>query len=98
MSIRSFRNKETEVIAHGGKNKRTMTILPGALHYSAYKKLVFLDNCKSLDSLRAWPGLKLEKLRGDRKEQFSIRINEQYRICFLFNDGHASNVEIIDYH
>ncbi|MBL7662682.1 type II toxin-antitoxin system RelE/ParE family toxin [bacterium] len=98
MAIVSFKNKETEEIAHGKKTKRTVKLLPTELHYVAYKKLIFLDNIKTLESLRAWPGLRLEKLSGTRKEQYSIRINDKYRICFNFNNGEVLNVEIIDYH
>ncbi|RIL09381.1 MAG: plasmid maintenance system killer protein [Proteobacteria bacterium] len=98
MTIRSFKNKETEAIAHGGKNKRTLRILPGELHYAAYKKMVYLDNIKTLESLKAWRGLQLEKLSGDRKGQLSIRINDQYRICFRFQGSDVLDVEIVDYH
>ena len=98
MAIKSFRNKPLEEIAHGKKSKRTLKLLPGELHYIAYKKLVFLDNISSLQSLRAWPGLKFEFLRGSRRGQMSIRINDQYRICFRFQDGQVLDVEIVDYH
>jgi toxin HigB-1 len=98
MTIRSFKDKETETIAHGGKNKRTLRLLPGELHYAAYKKMVYLDNIKTLESLRAWPGLRLEKLSGDRKGRHSMRINDQYRICFRFEGQDAYDVEIVDYH
>lgn len=98
MTIKSFKNRETEDIAFGRKNKRSLKLLPGDAHYSAYKKLIFLSSIESLASLRAWPGLKLEALRGDRKEQWSIRINDKYRICFRFSDGHVYEVEITDYH
>ncbi len=98
MAIKTFKDKNTEEIAHGRKSKRTTKILPGELHYNAYKKLIFLDNTRTLDSLRAWPGLKLEALKGDRKGLWSIRINDQYRICFSFADGQAYDVEIVDYH
>jgi len=98
MAIRSFKDKKTEEIAYGKKTKRTMKILPGELHYAAYKKLIFLDNAKTLESVRAWPGLKLEKLSGNRKGELSIRINDQYRICFRFESGEVFGVEIVDYH
>ena len=98
MAIKSFKNKETKAIAFGQKTKRSLKILPGELHYLAYKKMVFLDNIKSLESLAAWPGLKFEKLSGSRKNQFSIRINDQYRICFRYEAGNVFDVEIIDYH
>lgn len=98
MAIRSFRNKESESIALGKRTKRSVKILPAALHYVAYKKLVYLDSISTLESLRAWPGLRFEKLSGNRKGQFSIRINDQYRICFRFETGNAFDVEIVDYH
>lgn len=98
MAIKSFKDKESEEIAHGRKSKRTLKLLPAALHHAAYKKLIFLDSIKTLESLRAWPGLKLEPLRGSRKGQWSIRINDQHRICFRFKDGQAFDVEVVDYH
>jgi proteic killer suppression protein len=98
MAIKSFKDKVSEEIAHGKRSKRTLKLLPAELHFSAYKKLVYLDSVKTLESLRAWPGLKLENLKGDRKGQMSIRINDQYRICFRFKEGQVFDVEIIDYH
>ncbi len=98
MPIQSFRNKETEEIANGGRTKGTVKLIPADLHYLAYKKLVFLDNTKALENLRSWPGLRLEKLSGNRAGQYSIRINEKYRICFHFVDGQVLEVEIVDYH
>ena len=98
MPIRSFKNKETETIALGKRSKRALKLLPLELHHSAHMKLIFLDNIKTLVSLRAWPGLKVEKLSVDRKGAFSIRINDQFRICFRFDDGNSFDVEIVDYH
>jgi proteic killer suppression protein len=98
MAVKSFKNRVSEEIAHGKKSKRTLKLLPAELHFSAYKKLVFLDSIRTLESLRAWPGLKLERLKGDRKGQMSIRLNDQYRICFRFKDGQVFDVEIVDYH
>ena len=98
MAIKSFKNKASEEIAHGKKSKRSLKLLPGDLHYAAYKKLVFLDSIRTLESLRAWPGLKFEFLKGIRKGQLSIRINVQYRICFRFEEGQALDVEIVDFH
>jgi proteic killer suppression protein len=57
-----------------------------------------LDDAESLDDLRSIPGNRLEALRGDRQGQHSIRINDQYRVCFVWTDGHANAVEIVDYH
>lgn len=103
MAIKSFKTKESDEIAQGKKTKRTLKKLPAELHFTAYKKLVFLDSIKTLDSLRAWPGLKLEPLKGSRKGQWSkgrwsIRINDQYRICFRFEEGQVFDVEVVDYH
>jgi proteic killer suppression protein len=64
----------------------------------ARRKLLLLHNTKSLDDLRVPPGNRLEALRGDRAGQFSIRINDQWRICFRWEEGNAADVEIVDYH
>lgn len=64
----------------------------------ALRKLALLDAAESLDDLRVPPGSRLEKLRGDRKGQYSIRINNQWRVCFRWEDGDADDVEITDYH
>ena len=98
MAIKSFRNKASEEIANGKKTKRTLKVLPRELDFSAYKRLIFLDSIKTLDSLQAWPGLKFEHLKGVRKGEVSIRINNQYRIFFRFKDGQIFDVEIVDYH
>ena len=98
MAIQSFKDEETEEIASSLKSKRSLRRLPSELHFVAYKKLVFLDNITNLDSLRAWPSLHLEKLRGNRSGQWSIRINLKYRICFEYENGDVRNVEIVDYH
>lgn len=98
MAIRSFKSRETAAIAHGQKTKRTLRLLPTSLHFTAYKKLIFLDNTATLESIQAWPGLRLEKLSGERKGQMSVRINDQYRICFRFESGDLFDVEIVDYH
>ena len=98
MAIKSFKDRSTEEIAHGKKNKRTLKVPPGELHFVAYKKLIFLDSINSVESLKAWPGLKLEMLKKDRKGQKSIRVNDQYRICFRLSEGQVHDVEIVDYH
>jgi len=64
----------------------------------AYRKLMQINNARRLDDLRAPPGYRLEALKGDRQGQFSIRINRQWRICFIWRDGDAFKVEIVDYH
>lgn len=98
MAIKGFKDKVTEEIAHGKKNKKTLKLLPSEVHYQAYKKLVYLDNVVTLESLKAWSGLRLEKLSGNRKGQFSIRINEKYRICFSWDGKDLYEVEVVDYH
>ncbi len=69
-----------------------------AFERQAQRKLAELDAATSLNDLRAIPGNRLEKLKGDRKTQHSIRINDQWRVCFLWKDGNAHDVEIADYH
>lgn len=98
MTIKSFKNKESELIANGGKSKRTVKLLPAELHYTAYKKMLFLDNAPSLEDVKAWKSLRLEKLERDRRGQWSIRINDKYRICFKWDGKDAFDVEVIDYH
>ena len=65
---------------------------------TARRKLLYLDKAEDLQDLLAPPGNKLEKLKGDRSSQYSIRINDQWRICFEWNENKASKVEIVDYH
>ena len=72
--------------------------LPKDIHQRAYNKLRMLDNAVSLDDLRIPPSNRLEKLKGNRAERDSIRINDQWRICFRWEEGDAYEVEIIDYH
>lgn len=72
--------------------------LPSALQRQAQRKLVILDGAETLQDLRIPPGNRLEKLRGDREGQYSIRINDQWRICFKWSEGDADDVEIADYH
>jgi proteic killer suppression protein len=68
------------------------------LRRAALRKLLILHAAGSLNDLQAVPGNRLEKLKGDRKGQYSIRVNDQWRICFLWNDGDAFEVELTDYH
>jgi len=72
--------------------------LPPDIQQTARRKLRMLNNAQTLDDLRIPPANRLEQLRGERADQYSIRINRQWRICFHWNDGHAENVEIVDYH
>jgi toxin HigB-1 len=69
-----------------------------AIERQARRKLLLLHNANALGDLRSPPGNRLEALKGDRKGQYSIRINERWRICFSWRDGGADNVEIVDYH
>ena len=92
--IRSFRDKQTErVFSRQGSRK-----LPIDAQKIALRKLLILDAAESLQDLLLPPGNRLEKLSGDRSGQYSIRINDQWRICFYWSDGHAFDVEIVDYH
>jgi len=92
--IRTFASKETEKIFH----RQPAQKFTPALRRVAQRKLLLLDAAERLDDLRVPPGNRLEKLAGDRKGQYSIRINEQWRICFRWSEGDAYDVEIVDYH
>jgi len=92
--IQSFRDKETEKIF----NRQFSAKLPKNIQDIARKKLVILDAAVDLNDLRVPPGNRLEALRGNRKGQHSIRINDQWRICFKWRNGSAYEVEITDYH
>jgi proteic killer suppression protein len=92
--IASFRDTETRRLWQAGKSRH----LPADLHRRAFKKLAILNAAIALDNLRVPPGKHLEALHGDRSGQHSIRINDQYRVCFVWRDGNALDVEIVDYH
>jgi len=92
--IKSFSNKETEKIF----NRQFSSKLPQNIQRVARKKLAILDAAPRLNDLRIPPGNQLESLKGDRKGQHSVRINDQWRICFKWSDGDAKDVEITDYH
>ena len=92
--IKSFRHKETEKIF----NRQFSGKLPQDIQRVARKKLVILDAAPRLNDLRIPPGNQFEALKGDRKGQHSIRITDQWRICFKWSDGDAYDVEITDYH
>lgn len=96
--IQSFKNKATEDIFNGKSSKAARKICPQKLWNIAYRKLDQLDSVSSLDELRVPPGNRLEVLSSDRKGQYSIRINDQYRICFIWGSNGPTNVEIVDYH
>lgn len=92
--IRSFKCKETEKIWNQIYSKK----FPIAIQKIALRKLFMLQRAKELKDLTIPPANRLEKLRGDRKDQYSIRINDKYRICFIWENSNASDVEIVDYH
>jgi len=92
--IRTFRDKETEKVFRREPSRR----LPAALLRQAQRKLAILDGAETLQDLRVPPGNRLERLKGDREGQYSIRINDQWRICFDWSEGGADDVEIADYH
>jgi proteic killer suppression protein len=92
--IKSFKDKETEKIySREGSRK-----LPVDIQQVALRKLRMINNAKNLNDLKIPPANNLEKLKGDREGQHSIRINDQWRICFKWKDGDAHEVEIADYH
>ena len=90
--IRSFGNPETEEFFWGQRPKK----LPNQIHRGALRKLLVLDAAANLNDLRLPPGNRLQKLKGDRSGQYGIRINDQWRVCFIWRDGHAYTVEITD--
>ncbi len=92
--IQSYRNTETRRVANRERCKR----FPADIQRRAQAKLMILNNARDLNDLRVPPGNRLEALAGDREGQHSIRINDQWRICFVWREGHAYRVEIVDYH
>jgi proteic killer suppression protein len=93
--IRSFADRRTKQFWETGKSKG---MPPANLRRIALRKLVILNDAAELRDLEVPPGNRLEMLTGDRKGQWSIRINEQFRVCFVWRDGNAHDVEIVDYH
>jgi proteic killer suppression protein len=91
--IKTFKCIDTENLFAGCRVSRFTNIATVAM-----RKLAMLNRAERLDDLRVPPGNRLEALKGHRKEQYSIRINAQWRICFEWREGHAWNVEIVDYH
>ena len=91
--IQSFKCKDTQALYEGKSPRRFKAFLP-----VAERKLSQLDAAQTLDFMKAPPGNHLEALKGDRKGQHSIRINDQWRLCFHWHDGRALEVEITDYH
>jgi len=92
--IQSFSDKETAAVFAGYVVRQ----LPQTMQQVARRKLKQLDAARLLDELKIPPGNRLETLKGNRKGQWSIRINDQWRICFVWNNGDAEDVQIVDYH
>jgi toxin HigB-1 len=90
----SFRDKETEELWQSGRCRT----LPADLERRAFKKLAILNAALTLDNLRVPPGNRLETPRGNRARQHTITVSDQYRVCFVWRDGNAFDVEIVDYH
>jgi len=96
--IDSFKDKGSEDIFNGENTKDARRKCPRSLWRIAARKMDQLDSIQYLEELRIPPGNRLETLSGDRKGEYSIRINDQYRICFEFEDNSPNQIEIIDYH
>ncbi len=92
--IQGFADRETALIWSGQRSRR----LPGDIQAIALRKLQLLNQARRLDDLRAPPGNRLEALKSERAGQYSIRINDQWRICFTWREGGPADVEIVDYH
>ena len=92
--IQTFKNKDTEKLFRTGKSQN----VPADICERALMRLARIDAAVVIEDLRLPPSHHLEKLKGDRKDSWSLRINQQWRICFAWQDGHAFDVEIIDYH
>ncbi len=92
--IKSFKCKETNKIFNGEFSKK----LPSDIQKIAYRKLQMIDVAMNISDLKIPPNNKLEALKNDRKGQYSIRINDQFRICFVWLNNNAVDVEIVDYH
>jgi toxin HigB-1 len=92
--IKSFADSQTEQFYGSGRSRR----LPASLHRVAKRKLFQLEFARRLSDLASPPGNRLEALKGEREGQYSIRINDQYRLCFEFRNGDAYDVAIVDYH
>ncbi|MDX1600960.1 MAG: type II toxin-antitoxin system RelE/ParE family toxin [Anaerolineales bacterium] len=96
--IQSFADDATEDLFHGRRTKAAQKRLPTGLWKNAAKKLDAVDSAELLFDLRIPPGNRLEALKGDREGQHSIRINDQYRICFTWTEAGPEDVEVVDYH
>jgi toxin HigB-1 len=92
--IKTFKDAETQKVYQRERSRK----LPSTIQQVALRKLRMLNNAININDLRVPPANRLEKLSGDREGQYSIRVNEQWRICFVWKNGDALNVEITDYH
>ena len=92
--IKSIQDQETKKVFRRERSRR----LPPDIQQTAYRKLRYLNNVQNLGDLRAIPSYRLEKLKGDRSGQYSIRLNDRWRICFTWKGNDAHEVEIVDYH
>jgi proteic killer suppression protein len=92
--IKSFKCRETHKIYQRIFSKK----IPQDIQKTAYRKLLMLESSIDLEDLKIPPANKLEQLSGDRKGQYGIRVNKQFRLCFIWKDGFAFDVEIVDYH
>ena len=96
--IRSFRDQATQDVFNGVDSRAARQRLPSELWKRGRRKLDAIDQAGALEDLRVPPGNRLERLKGDRAGRHSIRINDQYRICFVWSDRGADDVEVLDYH
>ena len=92
--IKGFADRETAKVFHQQFSRK----LPQAIQKVALRKLIMIDNAEGLEDLRVPPANHLEELHGDREGQYSIRINDQYRICFKASGNDFTDIEIVDYH
>ena len=95
--IKSFRGQGTEDVFDGKNSRQARSCCPQSLWSIAQRKLDQISRVREIGELAIPPANRLDRLRGDRKDQYSIRINQQFRICFIWEDGHAYEVEIVDY-
>lgn len=96
--IRSFKNTGTENIFDGTASKAARKCCPQSIWPVARRKLDQINRVQEVAELQIPPGNRLEQLKGDRENQYSIRINQQYRVCFIWEEGQAYELEITDYH
>ena len=96
--IQSFKNKGTEDIFDGLVSRVARKCCPQSIWPVARRKMDQINRVRDISELKLPPGNRLELLKGDRENQYSIRINQQYRICFTWEEGHAYDIEITDYH